>query len=293
LPTVCRLNQFRVPARWLLLFTFAGSLAAGIGLEAFYRAWPSRQRPFGLVAETVAFWGGAVGLVWLLDAHIVTPTDPRWSALWLSATLGALLVARIGPDLVWYGGPVWRRWTGGMLACTVLFAIAGELYLEGLDLQRNRPVPVEAYASLRPTLMQLLARRDDPGTYRIISIASSEYTPGDREDLRLSLPDLSPQALVEYISGAKYKEILAPNLPSVYQIPTIDGYDGGVLPLQRYVDLRTMLERVADVSADPRQRCRSSLPAGGRRIRSFGSAECALVVTDKLHDVWLTISTTT
>ena len=38
--------------------------------------------------------------------------------------------------------------------------------------------------------------------------------------------------------NTKYKEIVSPNLSMVFGIPTIDGYDGGVLPLRRYVTFK-------------------------------------------------------
>jgi hypothetical protein len=107
--------------------------------------------------------------------------------------------------------------------------------------------------------------------------------------VRTSLPNLTPEALTEYVSGAKYKEILAPNLPSVYRIATVDGYDGGVLPLQRYVDLRTMLvESGGTLSANPRQRdaVLRFLLAGVPDPDLLASLNVRYVVTDKLHDVW-------
>ncbi|HLF09304.1 MAG TPA: YfhO family protein [Dehalococcoidia bacterium] len=283
------LNQFRVPARWLLLFTFAGSLAAGIGLEALYRP-PTRRRRLLLEAfEALALWAMAVVLVWLLDAHLVWPETPQWTRLWLGAALAALLVGRLGPWLAGVRLGPWLR-LGPALAALALLTVAGELYAEGLDLQRNRPVPADAYTSLRTTALQLLARENDSASYRVLSLASSDYTPGDREDLRLSLGDLSPQAQNEYIAGAKYKDILAPNLSSVYEIATVDGYDGGVLPLQRYVDLRTMLvESGGSLNPNPRQRdaVLRFLLDGIPSPVLMGALNVRYLLTDKLNDLWI------
>jgi hypothetical protein len=109
--------------------------------------------------------------------------------------------------------------------------------------------------------------------------------------LRLSLTGLARHAQDEYLTGAKYKDILAPNLPSVYKIATVDGYDGGVLPLQRYVELRTMLVESGGTlpSANPRQRdaVLRFLLAGVPDPHFMGALNARYLITDRLHDLWL------
>lgn len=39
----------------------------------------------------------------------------------------------------------------------------------------------------------------------------------------------------------KWRDTLAPNIPMQYDLRSVDGYDGGVLPLQRFVDLSALL----------------------------------------------------
>ena len=42
------------------------------------------------------------------------------------------------------------------------------------------------------------------------------------------------------ISSVKQVEVLAPNLPLFFRLPAVDGYDGGLLPLHRYVKLQEL-----------------------------------------------------
>lgn len=45
---------------------------------------------------------------------------------------------------------------------------------------------------------------------------------------------------MNYFVALKAQEIFAPNLSPLWRIPAVDGFDGGVLPLQRYLDFLTL-----------------------------------------------------
>jgi ribosome-associated protein len=47
-------------------------------------------------------------------------------------------------------------------------------------------------------------------------------------------------AVERLIRAAKQVEVIAPNLPLLYKLPAVDGYDGGLLPLDRYVQLQKL-----------------------------------------------------
>jgi hypothetical protein len=84
--------------------------------------------------------------------------------------------------------------------------------------------------------------------------------------------------------SAKRKEIIAPNLPLAWQIYAVDGYDGGVLPLARYVHLQRLLLDESEIGMDGRLR------EGLKRIPSFRLLSLLgvrYVITDKVHDVWI------
>jgi hypothetical protein len=111
------------------------------------------------------------------------------------------------------------------------------------------------------------------------------FDPGDLPEIQIIYgPQLSEEALYEYVIAAKQKEVLSPNLPLAFGIPAVDGYDGGVLPLMRYVTLQRLLLPEADVSMDGRLRENLTAVPDGRWLRLFNVRH---VITDKLHDAWL------
>ena len=67
------------------------------------------------------------------------------------------------------------------------------------------------------------------------------YDPGDLAELRASQAGrLSPDAVERLVRAAKQVEVIAPNLPLLYNLPAVDGYDGGLLPLNRYVQFQSL-----------------------------------------------------
>ncbi|MBI2908367.1 MAG: YfhO family protein [Chloroflexi bacterium] len=272
------LGMFRVPARWLFLYTFAVALSAGIGFSLL-RGMAPAQAPTHLRR---ALWRGAatclgIGLFLLVTSPIMVKPRPQALAIW-----GGLIM--LSAALFWLGPLLRQR---GRLAAVVAAALVVELFLAGADL--NRTVPPFVYSSLRPSITQLAT---DPGTYRVLSIASSEYEAGDTRDL----PELlgyqpSRRELTDMMSGAKYKEILTPNVSMVYGIATIDGYDGGLLPLKRYVEFKTAV-LAGETKADGRAKgwadalLRNQLthiPDTG----VLGALNVKYVVDDKRDDVWI------
>ena len=74
---------------------------------------------------------------------------------------------------------------------------------------------------------------------RFLSISEITFEPGDMPDWHRVLrggarPQFSEAAFTEFVIALKAQEILAPNLSLLWRVPTVDGFDGGVLPLQRY-----------------------------------------------------------
>jgi hypothetical protein len=97
-------------------------------------------------------------------------------------------------------------------------------------------------------------------------------------------PQLSADALYDYVVAAKQKEVLGPNLPLAFGVPAVDGYGGGVLPLARYVMLQRLLLPEGEVSLDGRLRENLVAIPDGRWLNLFNVRH---VITDKLHDAWL------
>ncbi|MBI4301274.1 MAG: YfhO family protein [Chloroflexi bacterium] len=271
------IDLFRVPARWLYLYTFAMALAAGIGLNTLTqgrgittKARAHKRVIFPILA--VLFWGGFE----LARLNILIPPGfvlGLWGGMGLLAlALTSWSASKIPPTLL----------------ASILLALVGlELFFAGRDLEFNHPVPPQAYSSLRPAVAQLLT---DQGNYRILSLASSDFEPGDKAELQAIFGDnLSSTDIDFFIASAKYKEVLASNLPLRYQIATIDGYD--VLPLQRYVEFKKLLFDSGGVAsgADPNQ------PDGLLRLqlrnipdsRVLGALSVKYIITDKTNDPWV------
>jgi len=166
--------------------------------------------------------------------------------------------------------------------CLVLaLIVVGELFAASRGLAYNHPTAPEAYSSLRTAPAHLLA--DDQPTHRFLSISGLTFDPGDLGEIhQIFEGQLSPQAIYDYVVVTKLKEILAPNLPLVYQIPSVDGYDGGVLPLKLYVELQRLFLPEPSPDGRLRERLKEIPPS-----RLLSLLNVKYVITDKVHDVWV------
>ena len=95
-----------------------------------------------------------------------------------------------------------------------------------------------ALTDYRPATLHLLVDNATPGADgRILALSGLFFDPGDMPEQRLIYgPGLSADGLYDRIIASKQKEILSPNLSLTYRLPSVDGYDGGLLPLKRYAD---------------------------------------------------------
>ena len=257
---------FRVPARWLALYTLAAALLAGVGAETLTRSGLSWPR----LRAKVAFPGGLVAagfLLWLRKPEPVT-----W-ALWGGFAVLAWLLCR---EAVWLKGPRLAR--AGFLAV----AVAGELWLAGRMLPHAHPTAPEAASSLRTATAALL--RDD-SIWRFLSLSGLTFDTGDLPEIKqLFAGQLSAKEIYDLVVATKEKEILAPNLSLLYRVAAVDGYDGGVLPLQRYVLLQRLFLPPERLSPDGRLREQlQEIPPS----RLLNLLNVKYVITDKVDDLWL------
>lgn len=268
--------HFRVPARWLALYALGMAALAGWGSEAlFLRRGRFGRR--GLLILTLVLLGLGV-----------------WAAVG----------GRVG-DGVWVGWPTVVGWTAGMAlgltlvllgerapraaGCGLLLLLSGELLAAGSVLPHSRATAPQAFTSLRPAIAHLLAAGsgDQPAglSARFISMSDVTFDPGDLPEIKVIYgPQLSAAALYDYVVAAKHKEVLSPDLPLAFGIPAVDGYDGGVLPLERYVRLQRLFLPEEKVSMDGRLRENLSAVPAGRWLNLFN---VRYVITDKLHDAWV------
>jgi hypothetical protein len=258
-------NLFRVPARWLFLFAFGAAMLAGHGLDAIVlgrRHWLLMIGGLGLMALAP------------LGASITPPGEtgplgpPATQDLigWLIpiALLSAFLLAR---------SPRWL---------IVALALA-ELYLASQALPFNRLTAPEAFTSLRPAVTQLLITNNQSPPPRFLSMSALQFDPGDLAELRgVWEPQLPMDAAYDAIVATKHKEVLSPNLPLVWRIAAVDGFDGGVLPLRNYAAFTQLFTGAP--SADGRLRENVAV-APAAHLLSLVNAR--YLITDKVNDRWI------
>lgn len=259
--------HFRAPARWLALWAVGAAMLIGWGVDALAaeRARPGRR--------AWALGGGALALL-LTWGALGGQADLLTVAGWLAATAlaaGLIALARRAP----------RRAALGLTALLVV-----EMILSARVLPHARATAPQAYTSLRPATAHLLAAGEgETPPARFLSLSARLFDPGDLAELRLIYgPQLSPEALYDLIVAAKYREVLALDLPLVWRIPAVDGYDGGLLPLSRYLLLQQVLLPEEAIALDGR--LRENLPAvpDGRWLGLF---DVRYVITDKVFDAWI------
>jgi hypothetical protein len=264
--------HFRVPARWLVLYALGIAGLAGLGVEAMWQRHGRLSRRTLLVIAAVlvvlACWAVA-GVRIRESEHVGRLTLIGWAAGGILA-LGLLAAAIRLPRLA----------TAGLLALLIV-----ELFAAGSALPYRRATAPQAFTSLRPAIAHLLAAPQGDPPARFLSMSDITFDPGDLAEIRIIYgPQLSDAALYDYIVAAKQKEVLSPNLPLAFGVPAADGYDGGVLPLARYVTLERLLLPAERVSMDGRLRENLTTIPDGRWLDLFN---VGYIITDKLHDAWL------
>ena len=144
-----------------------------------------------------------------------------------------------------------------------------------------------AATSLRNAPAALLAAtqgQPPAGRDRFLSLSDIRFDPGDLAELRASQAGrLSPDAVERLVRAAKQVEVIAPNLPLLYHLPAVDGYDGGLLPLGRYVKLQELFLPPELVMPDGRLREQLRGVPDDRLLDLTG---VRFVITDKQRDLW-------
>ncbi len=275
-------DLFRGPARWLALFALAVAVLAGIGLDGLKQGHPeglrSRASPavrtFGTVSRPQAI-ALIVAAAAVLTLGVLQQPPPLTSLLgWIgiaAAVAWLLLVSRSRPPLA--------RW--GLIALA-----AGELWLGSRALPFvMATAPLAAGLRNAPAAL-LAATADQPpaGRGRFLSLSDIRYDPGDLAELRsLQADRLSPDAIERLVRAAKQVEVIAPNLPLRFRLPAVDGYDGGVLPLGRYVQLQGLFLPPEALIPDGRLREQLTQVPADRLLDLTG---VRFIITDKQRDLW-------
>jgi hypothetical protein len=224
------LDLFRVPARWLLVFSFGTSCLAALGLDWALR----RPMPFPSIWRPPLVLSGFTLLTVVSVPFLSAPG--RIVSLWVLGILAAgvlvLLVLR-------------EPGRAAAAACVVLSVF--ELRLAAVSLPARSAIPAEVYAAERD-VPRHLALSGAPG--RILSLAPTEYEVPDAVALARQFEGSSPEVLFLLKTALKLDEVMSPNVPLRYGLSTADGYDGGVLPLRRYLEIASLLVPRDEIRTD-------------------------------------------
>lgn len=258
---------FRAPARWLYLYGVGMAVLAGLGVEelaSLTASWSWSRR-----------WTVAVGLI--VCSLVVLFLLLDLPSLMVIITWLALMA--VGGSVIWFG---LRRQRGILYLSLLASLVLVELFFASRYLAYNDATAPEAFSSVRPAVAHLLT---DGGVHRFLSFSDGSFDPGDlREIQQIFTGQLSDEAVYDYLVATKEKEILTPNLPLLYRLQSIDGYDGGVLPLARYVDLQRFFLPEEEISPDGRLQGRIAEIPSGWLLNLFN---VKYVITDKVYDVWV------
>ncbi len=260
-------SSFRVPARWLYVTTFAlaglGAVGAGIVLER-----PTRRRSWLTVLLAVAFTAAMLAPA----GRIALGGLPRWAT-----AVGLPLALAF---LAWLT-PASTKGVSRIARPTLILASLLELVVAASWLDFNKVVPDLVYANERQTIAFL---QGHPDYGRALSIASDSFDPGDGDALRqIATRITGPDSAYTTVVSTKFQDILTPNLALAYDVSSVDGYDGGILPLESYVALKRLFLPSCGICGNNDAILREELtaPPALRWLQLLG---VGAVVNDRLHE---------
>ncbi|MCO6450072.1 MAG: YfhO family protein [Caldilineales bacterium] len=258
-------DLFRVPARWLEMTMLGIAILAGLGVENLLQGWgisrPRNRLLFGIMLAGV--------VVALILAGLSQPNGITVVA-WMIVLLAVAFAAFSRKNL--------RRLAVSLL----LFVMVAELYFASYALAIQHPTAPEAIRSWR-TAPTRIAAEDQP-LCRTLSLSATTYDPGDLADLRrIYGPYLDDWAMADLIDAAKAREVIAPNLSLLARLPSLDGFDGGVLPTERFVQAMSLFLPADVLVADGRLREQLHEIPDARLLSLF---HVCFVIADKQFDVW-------
>ncbi|MBP7960589.1 MAG: YfhO family protein [Caldilineaceae bacterium] len=274
---------------------------------AILGGWKGRGigRTFGLIFVGLGLflalgrWNPIYFLMYkVLPGFDLFRTPARWMMLY---TMGAAVLAGAGVEDLrlkiedWMtrrsSHPIFNLQSSIFLLLT--FFLATDLILASSALPHTHPTAPQAVYDVRTAPAFLLS---DParttlsaaGAGRFLSMSTITFDPGDMADFRRIFREGKPSqldetAFRELVIAQKSQEILAPNLPLLWRIPALDGFDGGVLPLQRYIQGLSLFIPADQVVPDGRLREQVAEMPPAALLSRFN---VQYVITDKVRDLW-------
>ncbi|WP_420642785.1 YfhO family protein [Candidatus Leptofilum sp.] len=316
-------NLFRVPARWLAVYGLGVAMLAGLGWQMVLDRWLVRRGDWRSLPMRVKenlwhlerpFRYGIwllIGLIgWNVIAQLVAifvPTGPEAPfeavgpgtlLVWL-LELALLFGLILGQRLVYAPEHRFRfklemRQPGSPWLLLPLMLIP--LFWGTRTHPYNSLTTPEAYFDLRPPLARLMAESScaEPAEEcnmppdRFLSLSDIFFDVGDQAEIdTIYANQLSPEAQYDYTIAIKQKEIIGPNLPMSFGLATVDGFDGGILPLNSYSQFVQLVLPTETRTTDGRLREHlTAVPPDAWLDLTNGR----YLITDKVGDVWQEVS---
>ncbi|MDX2162240.1 MAG: YfhO family protein [bacterium] len=276
-------NLFRVPARWLALFALGAAMLIGLGVEIARRDERRYAVPgalFGLVFIVLA-----VTTRFVLNNPDGTPVYAPEMITWVGwlAAFGIGLIALL----------MSQRFSKALRRMLPVLLIV-ELVAANFAQAHTQTTPPEAWSAARFTLnqMRVYADRTTPPD-RLLSISQTFFDPGDRAALetRYAALGMTAEQTRHALVAVKLKEVAAPNLPLAWEMPSLDGFDGGLLPTGWYTQFTALLlpegtARAVDGrlrEALAQEACFGACVPAPRWLRLTGTR---YLILDKVFDLW-------
>ncbi len=311
-------DLFRVPARWLAVYALGVALLAGLGWQMVLDRWLVRQcswRDLPLRAKEnlwhlerpfqFGIWL-LVGLIgWNVVANAVSifvPTGPEapfeaagiLSLLFWLVELALLFAVILGQRPVYNSA---RRFRIGLelgqpaSPWLLLLVMAVLLFWGTRSHPYNNLTTPEAYFDLRPPLARLMAENACGETAvcarpsdRFLSLSDIFFDVGDQAEIDSIYADqLSAAARYDYTIAIKQKEIIAPNLPLSFGLAAVDGFDGGLLPMNSYSQFVRLVLPAETRTTDGRLREHLTAVPPADWLDLTNSR---FIITDKVGDAW-------
>jgi hypothetical protein len=221
--TVPGFDTFRVPARWLLLWEFGAAILAAAGADWVARGSQVYLRSrwlwarFGLLVVLLV-----VALSWQqFDGE---PFASRRTPVMFVGLVAATILIGALPHL---GKPT--------LAVGLLVMLTGAEVWAAANASPARQAPPAAFVDGQT--VDWFRAHSVTAQERLLSLARPEYVPASEAAVREQLAGLPEPLINQVLVAQKWHDTLTPNVPLQYGLNTADGYDGGVLPLLRWLDL--------------------------------------------------------
>lgn len=236
-------------------------------------------------------------LYWAVPGFDLFRAPARWMMLY---TMGMAILAGLGAQ--WLLSRLvlsQRTWvvrlrpSANALALCGVALISLDLLLAARSLPHTQPTAPQAIYDTRTALAYLLTDPTRTALHpaaagRFLGMSTITFDPGDMNDFARILrdahdPQLDARTFNELVIALKVQELIVPNLALLWRVPSLDGFDGGVLPLGRYLDFLRIFVSPDEMISDGRLREQVKEMPPANLLAMYN---VQYIITDKVRDLW-------